>query len=375
MQRIVISGSGLFTPAAAISNQELVSAFNQYVADFNRQHAEAIARGEVAALLESSCDFIEKASGIKSRFVVDKDGILDPRRMCPVLPERPDDEPSLQCEMGVAAARQALAAAGKSAADVDAVLVACSNLQRPYPAVAIEIQAALGIAGFAVDMNMACSSATFALQAARDSIALGQARSVLIVNPEICSAHLNFRDRDSHFIFGDACTALVVEAADNCTVPDPFTIVGTRLRTSFSNNIRNNFGFLNRTAPTPTNGADKLFVQQGRKVFKEVIPLVAEHIGEHLAGEGVVPQQLKRLWLHQANLGMNSLISKKVLGREALEHEAPVILDRYANTSSAGSIIAFHHHRSDLHDGDLGVICSFGAGYSVGSVIVRKGGA
>src|SRR3546814_17938618 len=94
---------------------------------------------------------------------------------------------------------------------VDAVLCAASNMQRPYPAMAVEIQAALGIDGFAFHMNVACSSATFGIQTAADYIRAGHARSVLVVNPEICSGHLNWRDRDSHFIFGDVATALLVE--------------------------------------------------------------------------------------------------------------------------------------------------------------------
>jgi beta-ketodecanoyl-[acyl-carrier-protein] synthase len=69
---------------------------------------------------------------------------------------------------------------------------------------------------------------------------------------------------------------------------------------------------------------------------------------------------------------MNRLIAKTVLGREAEPEEAPVILDEFANTSSAGSVIAFHKHREGLAVGDLGVLCSFGAGYSVGSVLLRK---
>ncbi len=76
--------------------------------------------------------------------------------------------------------------------------------------------------------------------------------------------------------------------------------------------------------------------------------------------------------LHQANLNMNQLIARRVLGRDATDEEAPTILDEYANTSSAGSVIAFHKHRSDFSSGDLGVLCSFGAGYSIGSVILRK---
>ncbi|MEC7377673.1 MAG: beta-ketoacyl-ACP synthase III, partial [Pseudomonadota bacterium] len=377
MIKAVISGTGLYTPPATIDNDELVEAFNHYVEMFNAENAEAIERGDVAALQPSSSEFIEKASGIKRRHVIDKDGILDPRRMTPYIPERSNDEPSVQCDMAVAACREALEQAGKSVGDVDAVIVACSNLQRPYPAVAIEVQEALGIDGFAYDMNVACSSATFGLQAAVNSVENGSARSVLVVSPEICSGHLNFRDRDSHFIFGDACTAILVEREEDAGEGQGFEILGTSLKTKFSNNIRNNFGFLNRADESGIGKPDKLFVQQGRKVFKEVSPLVAETIQNQLQRLSLTPGDLRRMWLHQANLNMNQLSARKVLGRDATEEEAPVILDEYANTSSAGSIIAFHKHKDDLASGDLGVICSFGAGYSIGSVVVRRreGGA
>ena len=372
MKKVVISGSGLFTPPHAVSNEELVVAFNQYVASWNAAHAAEIAAGTVVALAESSAEFIEKASGIKQRFLMDKDGVLDPARMTPYLPERSNDVLSIQAEMGVAAAAAALEQAGKTAADIDMVLVACSNMQRPYPAVSIEIQQALGVQGYAFDMNVACSSATFGIQTAVNAIQSGQARAVLVISPEICSAHLNFRDRDSHFIFGDACTALVLEAAESATSSEQFEILGTRLATVFSNNIRNNFGFLNRCDEQGIGQVDKLFVQQGRKVFKEVCPMVGEHIVQHLESLDIQPQQVSRFWLHQANLAMNQLIARRVLGRDASEQEAPVILDRYANTSSAGSIIAFHLRRAGMSKGNVGVISSFGAGYSVGSVVVKK---
>nr|WP_277818204.1 beta-ketoacyl-ACP synthase III [Pseudomonas putida] len=372
VHNVVISGTGLYTPAQSISNEELVESFNTWSQQFNRDNAAAIERGEVEAAPLSDAAFIEKASGIKSRFVMDKAGILDPQRMKPRLAERSNDEQSILCEMGVAAARQALERAGRTPADVDGVIVACSNLQRPYPAIAIEVQQALGIEGFAFDMNVACSSATFGIQTAANSVQLGQARALLVVSPEICTGHLNFRDRDSHFIFGDAATAVLVERADQATSAHQFDILGTKLQTSFSNNIRNNFGFLNRAAEEGIGTRDKLFVQEGRKVFKEVCPMVAELIGKHLGENGLQPSDVKRFWLHQANLSMNHLIVKKLLGREVAEEEAPVILDRYANTSSAGSVIAFHLYQDDLAKGSLGVLSSFGAGYSIGSVILRK---
>ncbi len=372
MKQIVISGTGLFTPSESISNDELVESFNEYGRRFNERNAEAIERGEIKAMGPSNSEFIEKASGIKSRFVINKSGVIDPDRLFPVFAERSNEENSLQCEMAIAAITEALKQANKTPEDIDAVIVACSNMQRPYPAMSIEIQAAMGMKGWAFDMNVACSSATFGLQMAADSVRSGSARCVLMVNPEICSAHLEWRDRDCHLIFGDVCTAVVVEAEDTCTVSGAFDIVGTKLQTQYSNNIRNNFGFLNRCDDDAEGTRDKLFVQHGRKVFKEVCPMVAEQISEHLGELAVPVDQVKRMWLHQANLSMNDLIAKRVLGREFTREEAPVILDRYANTSSAGSIIAFHLYRDDIQAGDAGVICSFGAGYSIGSIVVRK---
>ena len=367
----VISGTGLFTPEESVSNDELVTAFNAWVDLFNEEHSEAIAKGEVEARTYSSTAFIEKASGIKSRYVLNKSGIIDPQRMAPQLAERPNSELSVMAEIGVKAARQALEAADLVASDLDAVIVAASNMQRAYPAMAVEIQDALGAKGFAFDMNVACSSATFGIQQARDSIRAGSARRILMVNPEICTGHLNFRDRDAHFIFGDVATAVVIEATDVVRAKSNFEIIDTRLQTIFSNNIRNNFGFMNRADERGIGAVDKLFVQEGRKVFKEVCPAVAQQINEQLADLNLQADQLSRLWLHQANRNMNDLIARRVLGREPTEQESPTILDAYANTSSAGSIIAFHLNRDDLNAGELGVLCSFGAGYSIGSVVLR----
>ncbi len=372
MTKVVISGTGVFTPPNSISNQELVEAFNTYVRNYNAKHAAAIAKGEMEPLQESSAEFIHKASGIESRYVMNKTGILDPEVMTPILRERSNDEPSILAEMAVDAAHKALKRANKTPADVDAVLVACSNLERPYPAIAVEVQDLLGIEGFGFDMNVACSSATFGIQTAYDMLRSGSVDCVLIVDPEICSGHLNFRDRDSHFIFGDVCTAIVLEREETCTAKGAWEILGTRLMTKFSNNIRNNFGFLNRTAPEGIGAKDKLFVQEGRKVFKEVVPMVSQLILDHMNDAGLDPKDLKRMWLHQANKGMNDFIGRKVLGRDPLPGEQPNILNEYANTSSAGSIIAFSRNSEDLQPGDLGLICSFGAGYSAGNVLVRK---
>ncbi len=367
---VYISGTGLYTPKEFITNEELVKSFNSYVEQFNQENKTLIEGGEVEPLTSSSSEFIKKASGIEQRFVQDKEGILDVSRMRPKLKERSNDEISILAEMAVDTSSQALSEANLEASDIDAVICGCSNLQRAYPAIAIEIQQALDISGYAYDMNVACSSATFSIQNAFNDIQSGVADRVLVVNPEICSGHLNFRDRDAHFIFGDACTAVVMER--NSKNKKAFKILGTKLQTKFSNNIRNNFGFLNTSEDSDSHAADKLFIQKGRSVFKEVVPMVQAHINDHLQSLDLSADQIKRLWLHQANLSMNQLIAKKLLGREPTKEEMPIILNEYANTSSAGSIIAFHKYKEDFLSDDIGVISSFGAGYSVGSIVIQK---
>ena len=371
MHRVAISSTGLYVPPHTISNAELVKAFNLFSDLENEKHADAIAAGTRAAVPHSSVEFIEKASGIKQRYVMDKDGVLDPTRMLPRLQARPDNALSLMAEIGVAAARDALARAGKQPSDIDGVICAAANMQRAYPAMAVEIQTALGIQGFGFDMNVACSSATFAIEMAVNAVKTGSARAVLVVDPEITSPHLAWKDRDCHFIFGDVCTAILIERLDHAPA-GAFEVLGTRLLTTFSNNIRNNAGFMSRSEDRDPEDRDQLFYQEGRKVFKEVCPMAAEHITAHLAAHDLLPSGVRRFWLHQANLGMNQLIARKLLGRDSTPDDAPVILDEFANTASAGSIIAFHRHHEDIKAGEIGVICSFGAGYSIGSAVVRR---
>ena len=370
--QVAITGTGLFTPPESISNAELVASLSAATDHWNVEHADEIAAGTAVARAIPDEEFILKASGIRSRHVIDKEGVLDPKRMRPNLRLRHEDELGIQAEMAMPAVLDALAMAGRTRADVDAIIVGCSNLQRAYPAVSIEIQNALGAGGWAYDMNVACSSATFSIQAATDALRSGSANCVVVVNPEITSGHNNFELRDFHFIFGDACTAIVLERASDAVAEDQWLIEGTKLATQFSNNIRNDAGFLNISEVGERNPHELLFRQRGQQVFREVCPMVSAHIIDHLAALEIPTDDVRRFWLHQANLKMNQLIAKGVLGRVPSDEEAPVILDEYANTSSAGSVIAFHLHRQDLAVGDVGVICSFGAGYSVGSVVITK---
>lgn len=380
---ICITATAVALPSDQISNDELVYAFNRYVDDYNTNNAVAIADGTKVALQHSTAEFIEKASGIKSRYVIDKKGILDPNIMAPVVAERTlGQELSVMAELGVDALKQALVKANLTAQDLDGVICACSNFQRVYPAIAIEIQDAIGMTGgFAYDMNVACSAATFGIAQAVGSIKAGLAQKIAVVNVEIPSAHLNWRNRDSHFIFGDAAAATIIEYKPS-EQQVGYEVLDCRLFTQFSTNIKNEYGFMDRSEYLAKNEpiysdinepvSDKLFTQEGRKVFREVCPAVSNLISEHLKANNIDPKTIKRLWLHQANSNMIDLILRTVVGKDADKAIAPVVISDYGNTSSASPIIAFNETQDDITSGDLGVICSFGAGYSIGSVIVKK---
>lgn len=373
MSDIVISGSGLFVPPYTVTNDELVEAYNAYVVRFNQENSAAIEAGDVEALPLSSSEFIEKASGIKSRYAMHKEGMLDIDRMKPIFePASAENGKILETvTMSVEAAKEAMARANKTADDIDLVILATANIQRSYPATAIEVQQQLGIKGFAYDMTVACSSATFGLINAFASVKAGLAKCVLVVNPEFATPQVNLKSRDSHFIFGDGATACIIENADSCTSDHAFKILNTKQFTQFSNNIRcegsyTDHCFENLPYDRP------FFQQEGRRVFKELLPLVTHFIEEQLTESKLEASDLKRMWLHQANINMNLFAVKKLLGRLPEGDEAPVILDEFANVASSGSVIAFHKYQDDFNTGDKGIICSFGAGYSIGSLIVEK---
>lgn len=370
MNRVIISGIGVEIPENKVTNEELVESFNAWVDGENARRAGS---GE-PPLQKSSADFIEHASGIRSRHMIEKAGVLDPNRMAPNIPARPDEELSVQAEFGLKAARRAIEHAGCAPRDIDLVICATSHPQRPYPAIAIEMQEQLGARGAGFDMGLGCSSAAAALHVASNMVRSGGQQRILVVVPEIVTSPLDFRDRQTHFIFGDAAVAMVVEPRGSQKRPGRFEVIDTRTWTQMSSNIRNNLGFLTRAAQPdpyvlPMQG--NLIKQVGNKVFKEVTVAGHKFIVDFLAQHDLTPQDMRRFWLHQANARMNNMILKLAFGEEVGHDRAPMVLDRLGNTAAAGAIIALRENHEDMKSGEYGLLCAFGAGYSIGGALLR----
>lgn len=369
MSEIYIAGTGIWYPDDSISNDEIVESFNAYVDSFNDANKDAINNNKVLKLEYSSTEFIEKASGIKTRYVIDKKGILDINKMMPSVVHEDASKMSIHAEVGIKAALKALENAKMSASDIDAVILGTSHAARNYPSVAIEIQNELGIKGYAYDMLVGCSSTTFAINNAISDISSGVANNVLVINPEISTPFVNYAKRDIHFIFGDGCVATVVSKNINS---NSFKVIDRKLVTKFSNNIRSDWSYLARAASDEKSYEDLLFYQNGNSVFKEVCPMVAKFILDQLDKNELSHKEIKKFWLHQANARMVNLIVSKIIGSNDFDTSlAPLPIEKFGNLASAGSMFAFNLH-NDLQSGEKGLICSFGAGYSVCSIIVEK---
>ena len=370
MHNIYIAGTGIWHPEEKVSNNEIVNSYNSFVEKFNQENKLDIENGLIDAMELSSAEFIEKASGIKSRYVIDKEGILDINRMMPRVKNEHPDRLSIHAEVGIKAAKKAMNQANVGPNEIDAVIVGTSHAARNYPAVGIEIQQELGISGSGYDMLVGCSSTTFAINNAYSDIASGLANTILVINPEVSTPFVNFTHRDKHFIFGDGCAATVVQR--DSTSSKAFKIIDRKLHTQFSNNIRSNYSYLNRAAVDSKNNEFLLFHQNGRGVFKDVCPLVASLISEQLKKNNISPEEISKFWLHQANGKMIRLITSKILGTDDFdENITPMPITEFGNLASVGSLFAFNLN-NDLKKGQKGVICSFGAGYSVCSIIVEK---
>lgn len=371
MQRVIISGIGIKIPEASITNEELVESFNIWVEGENRRREQ---NGE-ELLRKSDPAFILHASGVKKRHVIEREGILDPTRMAPRIPPRPNDALSLEAEFGIASAQRALDHAGLEPRDIDLIICSASHHQRPYPAIAIEMQQAMGTSGIGFDMGLGCSSALAGLHVAINLVRSGAHKRVLVTTPEIITGHLNFRDRQTHFIFGDASASMVVEAiGEDETRPGRFEVRDTRMWTQLSSNIRTNLGYLTRTAqedPYMVDMEGNMIEQVGNKVFKEVTVAGHRFIVDFLAEHGLTPDDIRRFWLHQANARMNAMILKLAFGHEVGHDRAPMVLERLGNTAGAGAVIAFQENHADMKAGDYGLLCAFGAGYSIGGALLR----
>ncbi len=385
----IITGRGLHVPADSLSNVDLASVIDPdrlavWVArnEWRRRRlAELSAADQVgtdAGALERRvfADYVEQRIGIRTRRVVDRTAILE---------RRASSSGQFASDLGARAAQCALDAAGVGADQVDVVICGTSSPDRVYPTTAIEIQHRIGAErAHAYDLLAACSSFVYGLEIARGLLTAAVARRVLLVAAEYFTCGVDYRDPETAFFWGDGAAAAVIETPDLGRGKGGYEIVDTLCRSRLSDNIRTGLG---GTRPLvadvalgngkaafvePGSPAYRHFYQNGPAVYREVVPFVVQLTQEILERNTCSTDEVRVFMFHQASRLILDGIERRLLGSDGGRGRIAINLDRFGNTSSCGVGICLAEERS-MQRGEIACMTAFGAGYTVGSALLRKG--
>lgn len=324
--RSILAGCGGYLPERVVTNEEL------------------------ARTVDTSDEWIVERTGIKQRHFAAKH--------------------ETAAFMGTAACRAALADAGRTAADVDAIILATSTPDQAFPATALRVQAELGVKrGFGFDLSAACAGFIYGLSIADGMIRSGQARGVLVIGSEVYSRILNWQDRGTCVLFGDGAGAVFVRASDDGDDASP----ADRRRGVLSTHIHaqgtlGDILYVDGAVGQPDKPGH--LVMNGREVFRHAVTRLAEAVEEALAANGMTHADIDWLVPHQANSRIIHAMGKRL----GLPPERVVVtVDRHANTSAASVPLALAEARNDgrIRAGDLVLLEALGGGLAWGSALVR----
>ncbi|MBS1096097.1 ketoacyl-ACP synthase III [Gluconobacter sphaericus] len=318
--RIRLTGVGGYLPREVVTNDDLARKFG----------------------IETSDEWIKTRTGIGQRHIAS------------------DDETT--SSMAAEAARQALEYAGVDASQVDAVLVATATPDQVFPAVAVQVQARLGMTvGFGFDISAACSGFVYALATATALMQSGQAKKVLVIGSEVFSRLLDWTDRSTCVLFGDGAGAVLLETG----VGEGEGVLSTHLH---SDGRTGDILYVDGAAGCPSTSQH--LRMQGREVFRHAVVKLSQAVDEALEVNGLTGQDIQWMVPHQANLRIIDGMAKKL----ALPADRVVVtVDRHANTSAASIPLALNEAVRDgrVRKGDLVLMEALGGGLTWGSALIR----
>lgn len=268
--------------------------------------------------------------------------------------------------LGEAAARAALASAGLTPDDIDAIVLATSTPNNTFPATAVEIQERLGMHhGFAFDMQAVCSGFVYALTVADLHILAGKARRVLVIGAETFSRILDWTDRTTCVLFGDGAGAVVLEGQEGAGTTTDRGIIASSLRSDGSHKEK-----LYVDGGPSTTGTVGHLRMEGREVFKHAVAMITDVIEDVFAQAGVTAADIDWFVPHQANKRIIDASARK-LG--IAEEKVVITVDRHGNTSAASVPLALAEAVGDgrIKKGDLVLLEAMGGGFTWGAVLVR----
>ncbi|GAB4143464.1 MAG: ketoacyl-ACP synthase III [Sphingomonadales bacterium] len=308
--------------------------------------ARVMTNAELAGMVDTSDEWIVERTGIRTRHIA--------------------AEGELTSDLAIAAARQALAAAGIDGASLDLIVVATATPDQTFPATATKVQAALGAhGGVAFDIQAVCSGFVYALATADNFLRLGQARRALVVGAETFSRILDWNDRNTCVLFGDGAGAVVLEAQPGAGDSADRGILGTRLH---ADGRHHDLLYVDG-GPSATQSVGHVRMK-GREVFRHAVVNLTGVMEETLAAAGVAASDVDWVVPHQANARILEATAKK-LGLDPAR--VVMTVDRHANTSAASIPLALCEAVKDgrIARGDLLLLEAMGGGFTWGAALVR----
>src|SRR5574343_246007 len=314
-----VIGTGSFLPGQPVTNNDLV------------------ARG-----IDTSDEWITSRSGIRARHLA--------------------EEGVTASEMAVQAAQSALAAAGKTAADIDLVIVATSTPDMIFPSTACLVQGKLGITrGAAFDVQAVCSGFAYALNIAEKFIATGSTQRALVIGAEVFSRIMNWEDRGTCVLFGDGAGAVILEASDQ-----PGILASAIHADGSYNHILSTPG---QVAGGKVTGSPFLQMD-GQAVFKFAVRALGDVAVDVLEKAGITAEELDWLIPHQANVRILQATAKRL----GLPMEKVIVtLDRHGNTSAASVPLALDAAVRDgrIQPGHKVMVQGVGGGFTWGAALIQ----
>ena len=320
--KAVIKGTGAYLPEKILSNADLEK------------------------MVDTTDEWITQRSGIKQRHIA------------------ADDETT--ADMAIAAGKQILENAGVSAGDIDGVIVATTTPDQTFPAVAVKVQAALGIPpGLAFDVQAVCTGFVYALATANNFIAAGQAKRILVIGAEKMSSIVDWEDRTTCVLFADGAAGVILEAQEGS---DDISARGVHSTHLYAKGEMSDLLYTDG-GPSSTGQAGHI-VMQGREVFKYAVSYMASVVNEALEENDVKPEEIDWLVPHQANARIIEATAKKL---NMSMDKVVLTVDHHGNTSAASIPLALHEAVSDgrIKQGDLLLLEAMGGGLTWGSALVR----
>ncbi|MBV8915507.1 MAG: ketoacyl-ACP synthase III [Acetobacteraceae bacterium] len=318
--RTVVAGIGGYLPQQVVTNDDL------------------------SRTLDTSDAWIQERTGIRER------RLAGPEETC--------------AYMATEAARAAMADAGVGPEDVGAVILATATPDQAFPATAVRVQAALGIAdGFGFDVSAACSGFVYALSLADSMIRGGQIKGALVIGSEVYSRIMNWQDRGTCVLFGDGAGAVYVRAAE----PDEGDrgILSTHLH---ADGRLGDSLYIDGAVGRPDRPGH--LIMNGREIFRHAVAKLASVVDEALEANGLGHDDVDWLVPHQANRRIIDAMGRKL----GLPPERVVVtVDRHANTSAASIPLALAEAYADgrIKRGELVLMEALGGGLTWGSALVR----